>query len=65
MDRRDRYEQTNRWIDGKDKNRIIDGQTGQIKINKKMDRRERYKQNNRWIDGTDINRQIDGQTGQI
>ena len=51
MDRRDRYEQTNRWIDGKDKNRIIDGQTGQIKINKKMDRRERYKQNNRWIDG--------------
>ena len=30
MDRRDRYKQTNRWIDGTDINRQIDGWTGQI-----------------------------------
>ena len=32
MNRRDRYKQKNRWIDGTDINRQIAGQTGKIKI---------------------------------
>ena len=42
IDRREMYKIKNRWIDGKDINRQIDGQTGQILIDKQMDRRDRY-----------------------
>ena len=66
MDRRDRYKQTNSWIDGKDKkqnnrwidgtdiNKQIDGQTGKEQIDKQMERREKYRLSNRWIDGKEI-----------
>ena len=66
MDRRDRYKQTNSWIDGKDKkqnnrwidgtdiNKQIDGQTGKIQIVKQMDRWERNIKTNSWIDGKGI-----------